>query len=332
MLKPEQVLAEIRRSRERADDPISFHWVEIGTQDSGGDRDGFRRALHDLASADPVLTVVLRTSGFMDPNSVMNDLAEVLEGAKRHLVRGALRERIGRTRRLDVVLIARRELALAITSSPLVLPGWFPIRPGKEVTARIEDLTWTASVPLSAPEARVGDLRRLLCDLDRAMLKRLKVVGLRDHRVTRSLLDRLNMDLDKARAELDGVRNPRDYRPRSIGPTLISCLWKEAVSTHTNALPRLAKALVTALGVADGDIGSHKESIAAVLGRPTNPLRDTVRWGFDLIVTVGAACQLATAAAHADAYSRYPVRLVGSLSRDLQRSLDGFVSLLEVLD
>ena len=68
----------------------------------------------------------------------------------------------------------------------------------------------------------------------------------------------------------------------------------------------------------------------AVLGRPTNPTRDAgTRWAFDIIVTVRAACQLVTAAAHADAYSRYPVRLVGSLSRELQRSLDGFVEVVE---
>ena len=60
--------------------------------------------------------------------------------------------------------------------------------------------------------------------------------------------------------------------------------------------------------------------------QPTSPIQDTtVRWAFDVILTVGASCQFATAAAHADAYSHYPVRLIGSFSRDLQRALDGFI-------
>ena len=77
-------------------------------------------------------------------------------------------------------------------------------------------------------------------------------------------------------------------------------------------------------------VKGHIESILAVLARPTNPISEpSVRCAFDMIVTVGAACQLSTAAAHADAYARYPVWLLGSLSRDLARALDQFIELLE---
>ena len=106
-------------------------------------------------------------------------------------------------------------------------------------------------------------------------------------------------------------------------------LWSLTGRTHPDGLRKVASGLAQVLQVGARGIGGHDESIVAVLGRPSDPIRDAeIRWAFDMIVTVRAACQLVTAAAHADEYSRYPVRLVGSLSRELQRSLDGFVDVL----
>ena len=343
MLTPGNVFEEIKMERKRSDDPIRFYWVDISTEAGAGDRNWFVRSLHDRAGPYPVQAVILRTPGFMDANSVMNDLADVLEGCKSDLLGTEMRGRIGQSRYLDIVLIARRELKLAITSSPLVLPDWFPLHASQEVTARIDDLTWSTRVPLSAPEAHMGDLRRLLYELDGALMERLRAVGEQqdsDRRLQMSLLDRIRAKSERtlaigelvaaARKELGTVRNPREYRPSSNGPTTISRLWRATVENPANDLQQLAKSLATALQVVPSGIGIHEESVVAVLGRPTNPKREPeVRWAFDLIVTVGAACQLATAAAHADAYPGYPVRLVGSLSRDLQRALDGFIRVLE---
>ena len=342
MLTPGNVFEEIKRRRERSDDPIRFYWVDISTEVGGGDRNLFVRSLHGQAGDYPVRAVILRTPGFMDANSVMNDLAEVLEACRHDLLSAEMRGRIVRSRCLDVALIARRELKLAITSSPLVLPDWFPVHPAQEVTARIDDLTWTTRVPLSAPEALMGDLRRLLCELDRALLERLRAVGARDRdrRLQMAVLDRIRAKREitftiddlvaAAQAELQAVRNPRDYRPRSTGPTMISRLWRATVERPSSELRKLAKSLAQALQVGPTDIDGHAESVVAVLGRPTNPIGEPeVRWAFDVVLTVGAACQLATAAAHADEYARYPVRLVGSLSRDLQGALDSFVRVLE---
>ena len=344
MLTPGNVFEEIKRRRKRSDDPIRFYWIDISTEGGGGDRNQFVRSLHDRAGQHPVRAVILRTPGFMDANSVMNDLAEVLEGCRRDLLSAEMRGRIARSGHLDVALIARRELKLAITSSPLVLPDWFPLRAAQEVTARIDDLTWTTHVPLSAPDAHMGDLQRLLYELDAALLERLRVVGERDldRRLQMGLLDRVRAKSESTLAidelvtaahnALQAVHNPRGYRPRSTGPTVISRLWKATIEQPSNSLQQVSKCLATALQVGPVHIGSHAESVVAVLGRPANPIQDPeVRWAFDVVVTVGAACQLATAAAHADAYPRYPVRLVRSLTQDLRRALNDFVSVLEAL-
>lgn len=342
MLMPADVLHEIKQRGAATDAPIRFYWVDVSSETGGGNRNRFVRALHERAGDYPLRAVILRTPGFRDPNSVMNDLAEVLEGCKSQLLGADMRRRIGHGGHVDIVLVARRELNLAITSSPVLLPEWFPLRAGEEVTAKIEDLTWTTRVSLSSTETHMGDLRRLLHDLDSALVERLADVGERDtdRRLQMPFLGEIKAKseeslpihtfLDSARAELRAVRNARDYRPRSIGPTPVSRLWRATQEKSASRLPRLAKALAKALQVRSEYIGLHDESVVAVLGRPAQPITDpTLRWAFDVIVTVGAASQLSTAAAHADAYARYPARLVGALSRDLRRAMDGFTRVLE---
>ena len=318
---------------------MTFYWVAITAEDDGGDRNRFRQLLRDAAGDYPLVPVVLRVPGFVDPNAVMNDLGAVLESCKREVRAPDVRERLARHGFVDFVLISRREFALAATSSPLLVPEWFPVSGGQEVTARIEDMTWSAGVALSAPEAHTGEIKRLLYELDGLLLEGVREVGATDHRWVRGLLDRIHPDseesvslddfLSKAQATLDKVRNPLDYRPSARSVTVVGRLWSLTARTHSDGLAKVAGSLATALQVGDRGIESHEESIVAVLGRPSNPIGGPgKRWAFDLIVTVRAACQFVTAAAHADAYARYPLRLVGSLSRELQRSLDGFVEVL----
>lgn len=57
-------------------------------------------------------------------------------------------------------------------------------------------------------------------------------------------------------------------------------------------------------------------------------LRSRPRWAFELIVTVRGACQLVTAAAHADEYPRFGAQLLQSTSHDLRSFLDGAVKKL----
>lgn len=341
-MKPHQVFDEIRRRRSGSDDPqdpIRFHWVAVTPEDDGGDRDRFSRLLRELAGGYPLVPVVPRMWGFEDPNAVANDLARVLEACRDDLRGGDIHQRIARHGFVDFVLISRRSFALAATSSPLLLPGWFPISGGQDVIARIEDLTWWVGVSLSAPEAHNGEIKRLVCELDRSLLRRVRGVGEGDHRQLGGLLDRFGRDsedtvsldgfLSVAQAALDEVRNPRDYRPSARSGTVVGSLWSLTARTHPDGLAKVARGLAQALQVGAGEVEGHEESIVAVLDRPSNPIRDAeLRWAFDMIVTTRAGCQLVTAAAHADEYSRYPVRLLGSLSRELQRSLDGFVEVL----
>lgn len=104
----------------------------------------------------------------------MNDLVAVLEGCRAEILDPRLQRLVQSTGLLDVVLVSRRSFDLAITSSPLQLPEWFPVSPGRVVTASVTDLTLQATVPLSASETGAGEICRLLFELDRALLARIR--------------------------------------------------------------------------------------------------------------------------------------------------------------
>ena len=204
----------------------------------------------------------------------------------------------------------------------------------------ITDLTWSTHVSLSAEELHVGELGNLLFELDRELARNLRASLERDHRLVNSLHDALRLTsdgkvpfaelLDNADAALDRVTSPRDYRPSTVrNLTLAGRLWRLANTTPADGLGKVAKRVVNALDLSAAEVSVQHESIVTVLGRPSSPIEDPVRrWGFNLIVTIRAACQLITAAAHADEYAEYPMSLARSISRDVRVSLDESVRTL----
>ena len=329
VLEPRTIVEEIRGSRLRDSRPLSVFWVWVATG-----RDDVAQDLKRLRGTLALVPHVLRTGGFVDPNSVMNDVSDVLDRARNDIqaLNEVARERHG----IDLVVVSRKELNLADTSSPIVLPDWFPVRPGQTATVRIEDLTWSAAVALSDGASGLDDLRRILYEVDKALLVRLRASRQSDRRRTRSLWDlalsgrtagggideeSIDEELERIGGTLEAIRNPTGYRPSaSKNPTIVGRLWAYANKTAPDGLLKMAKALANALDV--GEIRDG-ESLVAVLNRPSNRIDDAaVRWSLGLIVTLRIACQLVTAAAHADDYPRFSAVLLRSTSEDLRRFLD----------
>ena len=329
VLEPRAIVDEIRRRRRRDSRPLSVFWVWVSTA-----RDDLATGLMQLRGTLAIVPHVLRTGGFVDPNAVMKDVSDVLDRAKNDIqtLHGAAREQQG----IDLVIISRKELRLADTSSPIVLPEWFPTTPGRAATVRIEDLTWSAAVTLSDEASGLDDLRRILYEVDRALLSRLLASRQRDPRRIQSLWDlvlsgsssggTIEEELGRIEGTLAAVKNPTGYRPSaSRNPTVVGRLWAHANRTAPDRLPKTAKAL--AAGLDAGDIRDDRMSLAAVLNRPVNPIDDaSARWAFGLILTLRVACQLATAAAHADDYPTFSAVLLRSTSEDLRRFLDSAVA------
>ena len=326
MLEPKTVVENLNS---RPAEPLRVFWVRVG-----GDRNTFERDLVQLRAQSPIVPWVLRKQTlFQNPNSVMSDVLEVLNDAREKVqaVQNAATQAGG----VDLVVLGRNDLKLADTSSPILLPDWFPVAPGQTPPVRIEDLTWSARLSLSDPTLALDDLRRILHDLDHALTNRLQVSLKTDHRLTNSLWnrirrdERINDDLPRMKAKLNAISNPTAYRPSvARNPTVVGSLWAHANSKPPDDLQRTAAALADALQIDDADVERHDASLAAVLNRPANPMDAHVRWAFALIVTLRGACQLVTAAAHADEYPRFRAQLLQSTSHDLRSFLDDAVAQL----
>ena len=131
------------------------------------------------------------------------------------------------------------------------------------------------------------------------------------------------------KAKLNAVSNATAYRPSAAhSPTVVGLLWTHANRKAPDDLQRPARALADALQVRGVDVERDDASLAAVLNRPSSPMDARVQWSFSLIVTVRAACQLMTTAAHADEYPRFGAELLQSTSHDLRSFLDDAVAKL----
>ena len=331
MLDPKTVADNLRS---RPQEPLRVFWVRVPR-----DRADYKRKLEQLRAGSPIVPWVLRRAVLQYPDSVMSDVLDILNDARKDIL--AVRDAAAKAGGVDLVLLGRADLKVADTSSPIQLPDWFPVAPGEEPKVDIEDLSWSARVSLSDPTLALGDLKRLLHDLDRALTSRLQATRAADHRLTNRLWDlvrdkdsgRIVDELERMQTRLDEVSNPADYRPSTAHePTMVGLLWRHANETSPAKAPATAEALARALRMDDADADGRHAPLAAVLNRPPKPMDPGARWAFQLIVTVRAACQLVTAAAHADEYPRFGAELLQATSYDLRSFLDEAATNLRTRD
>ena len=333
MLGTGQVADEIRRRPSGED--LRVFWVMVFDES----RDRFAKDLAKQAVGVDRATVpwVVRDPGvFNDANSVMTDVADVLEAARAEI------EAIGDgVAGVDLVLLARRELSMADASSPVQLPDWWPVERlrGALVTTTVLDLTWSTGVPLGDEVAALGDLSRLLYELDVVLVNRLvqmssnrrNIQSLDDRVFDGGLADCLATSERKLK-ELSG--NVSRYRPSTRpgkNDSIVARLWGHIDSCSPADLPNVARSLAKALGVEEGTFGDLP--LVGVLNRPTNPVADKgIESCMFLLVAIRSACQMLTAGAHADEYPRFPVLALRALSLDIRKYLDRVVSILGTTD
>lgn len=333
MLEPLEVVEEMRGRP--SDDALRVFWVQVWWQS----REEFAAGLaevNDQADRALVPWTLRKPNLFMDANSVMFDVLEVLEDAKAALTHPAAKG-------IDLILLTRRELAVVDASSPIELPDWYPVSRarGETVTTTVQELTWEVAISLGDEALLLEDISRLLYDLDVAVVARLRealVASKRKVQRVEALLfsgSSLDEDLDRIEAALDTARASKEHYRPSTRPgrddSIVAKIWRLVNSTGPDGLVKCASALAFALepghAVADQPVAA---SLVAVLNRTSNPIpSDADRWCFNLLIAVRSACQLLTAAAHAEEYPRFPVVLLKSVSQDLRRFLDKAVTTLQ---
>lgn len=323
---PVRVAETVSAMRHGEDPSLSIFWLSIAS-----DREAYAARVREALAGEDVAVVVLREALFTNANAVMADVVKLLE-ANRECCLGAWRpdaERVG------VLIIARAPLLVPQLSSPVILPDWVPCPKSRRVFALISDITFAVDGPLNAEETAVGDISERLHDLEAGLVHRLSEVAAADLPALAALWARMQRReeaiagfLQVASATHASVGSPRGFRPSvRSGTSVVARIWD--LSTRSNReVVGIARDLAEAMQL-PADLPGPADSLMVAFRRPTERLVGCgERVGYGLIVSVGAACQLVTAAAHADNYARYPLVLMSSLSRDLRRALADLESFL----
>jgi hypothetical protein len=316
------------RVRSAAAQVLPVFWFQVTS-----DREAFGRELRRQGSPLTLVPLVIRGEGFGNPNSILSDLARLIE---------ANRESVQSLDAVDaIVLLGAVPLQVAQLGSPVVLPYWFPKLGGQNVHVVIEDLTYTADVALNPVDVQVARLSEELWRLERVLVDRLESVQRKDHRRTNALLTLLRSAesgatissiVDRSRAYRDRFREPSGFRPSARDKDcFVARLVLLAGSSSPDELAGRATALADALECSNVS-RVPAESMPALLLRPTT--RDPgpgARVARNLLTTVYASFQIINAVAHAGEYGRYPVLLLKTCSHDLVAGLATLGDLIESL-
>lgn len=323
---------------ERAD-PINAYWLSLS-----GDRDTYAGMLRSLLDAEDTAVIVVRTGGFDNPNSLMQDLARLLN-TNRVTLEEFFGSRPRPPERFGIVLLARSDLRIPQSSSPVPWPEWVPGVGGLETACYIQDISRSVEVALDSSELGLERLNRGLYELECALLRRLRSVHEKDQSTHEPLYDLLRRQNDpggwlgliaNVQRTLDSETSTEAYRPTGRGSrSLCGRLWVEVRACDPASLPAFASALAVALQLSDaGTDVLPRESLFTVFARvnaSSNFNSPEDRSARDLLNTISMACQVITCAAHAGEYDRYPLPLLQSVVDELHRNVASYESMINRL-
>ena len=303
---------------------IKVLWVRVGA----GGRDEFARQVPSRLGSDLIAPLVLREYSFFNANAVLSDLQRLISAN-----RASLEVMDRGCERITLLILAQEEFQLPLVSSPMVLPSWFPVKPGCECMFRISDLAATAEMTLlSCPESRVDLLAervfRLEGELLNALKRRQAVAPVEVAKFLANLLGGGAGQLDVNRVlgdygvHLDAVADPRGYRPNASEDTksLTSKVLRLFLRSSPKDFSRASEVLSQTMG--DVSTGRLKPSMLGLLLRPASKMTPSgVNW-HTIMVSLFQAYQCMNGAAHAGEYPTYPVSLIYCHSLDLARALE----------
>jgi hypothetical protein len=318
------------RAMSLADDGIAVYWFQVP-----GDREIFRREVCDQRGDAFIVPLIVRSDGFDNPNAMLSDLIELVEGNRPAFQVPGARGPV------TMLLLGKAPLRVAQLGSPAVLPEWFPAIGGRTVFVEIEDLTYTADASLSHETLQINRIAEELWALERALVDRIEAVHKSDHRQTNALLSYLRA-IDSSVTIPSLIEASRAYRLRFYDPAgfrpsarekqcFVSRLVLLVSSTSPSELSSRCAAIAQALGCVNIDT-APKETMPAVMLRPTQ--RDPnhgVRLARNIALTSFAAFQLMNANAHSGEYGRYPVLLLRGISHDLRMGLSSITTFLDAV-
>lgn len=307
----------------RPDSVLRIFWVRY----SEGSREQFAKQLSSTIGEERVIPLVVRDNGFFNANAILSDVLRLF--TENQSVFEDFREEA--VQRISVILLGKNDFKLPQGSSPITLPHWFPVWPGRETFFDISDLAMSSEVALlDCPEARIEQIAEFTYKLEMAIVTRLfamqstgieklqKFVGTAHGGGT---VPDCTACVADYRTELNQSGDPRAYRPNAAkeAKSLISRLLKLASNHSPKQLNTIAESFAECFGNS-GHIRLRPTLFAVMLRPPAKMSIDAANW-HAIILAFYQAYQLMNSAAHAGEYPHYSISLQFVNSVDLRSFL-----------
>jgi hypothetical protein len=330
------VASTVRELAGKSTSDLSAYWLAVV-----GGREEYAAKIGALLAPDAMPVMIVRKQRFDNANYLTGDLASLLE-ENRDAVLETLRKGGLRSHRGAFVLLARTELAVPQSDSPVIWPEWVPSVGGKEVPCLITDITRRIDVRLNDPAVSSSEVNRALYAVESALVRRMIAISERQPtahlRFFAAIKRRSDVSwadfLGKARSSLGEVSTAESYRPSARkGDSVVSRLWDVAHSGSHKEVIETAAGLREALRISDCSvIGDWREGLFSALGRSHSVDEyKTDRFSRAIMYTVSASCQYITCAVHGHEYQRFPFQLVISAIDDLYGGLRTIEACLNLL-
>lgn len=305
---------------------IVVFWLE-----EQGDRGRLCSDLESLLAGTRVVPHVLRKPLFSDPNGWAADTMALLETIKNKVL--AASETCEPNAPLGLVVIARSRLSVAQSSSPAIAPDWLSTQSGREIMVVARDVHSIASCSLAAPEAATNAIKSSLYELELGLLRVVKFLALRDRHhgqrlwgevlKERSKLERKSQFADSWTNGLNTVSDASSYRPSlTFGWSMVSAMWDTFLRSSPSELLSKSEAFAEFFDIQADWMPTQPlpSALLPILFRgPDDRERGAnLVAARNLVLTVGLACQLVTAAAHADQYGKVNAIALEAISKDLR--------------
>lgn len=328
MLSPTTIAGSLQEFHRQQDEDIEAFWIE-----SSGSRQQLATDLQALVAGRPILVTTVGRDRFIDPNGITDDLSLTIQENEAWFTRER-REWVIRDQKFSIVLVSKRPLGVPQISSPVSLPDWFPLWPGRLLTANITSIFSSITLSLASHEIPEAAINNALFALEQSLCNRLETVFGSAPSASLQLMTVVasNTSAPASLVELittskqgSQSRTGDEFRPggaidSGFIVSHLARIWRDSPPKDRQ---KLAEYAAEALGLSDESAIDIQFSLTALLTRgkekfPTVPAH--VTFSRNLMVTISDVVQFVNGIHHADEFPQFPAVLTITFATELASS------------
>ena len=339
MLSSKTIADSLLDFHKRQTEIIEAFWIE-----SSNSRQTLASELEALIGDHPILIAAVASGQFTDPNGVVDELSLTIEENEKWFSTER-RSWVIRDQKFSIVLVSKRALGVPQISSPVTLPEWFPLYPGRLLTTNIKSIKWDISLSLASSDIPEAAINSAIFDLEAALGARLSSALQATHHAIASLETAINCHPkapksigDLLRSSSEGIRSRTgdEFRPggaidSGFIVSHLARLWRDCPPKDRHSL---AATVSTALNLDNVNSMPSQLALTSLLTRGKESFLTTpssVMFCRNLMGVLSDVVQFINAKHHADEFPQFPAVLTIAFARELANSCKSAASALKAL-